>query len=55
MLHFPKGNEDAQMHKQCKEHNSDNFDFVIAVGLLGRSLHKNCKNDFDDQTWLELE
>ena len=23
--------------------------------LLGRSPHKNCKNDLDDQTWRELE
>ena len=25
------------------------------VYLLGRSPHKNCKNDLDDQTWRELE
>ena len=27
----------------------------LGAPLLGRSPHKNCKNDLDDQTWQELK
>ena len=29
--------------------------FAPSLFFLGRSPHKNCKNDLDDQTWRELE